>query len=262
MFSYTVKASTATHLGDFGVNLKKGESIDIAGEGYSARDIADSMELAQALEDEKIELVLDPDQLRIFYFIRADQNPKHVDFSIIGLRKKPPKYTQGRKYLATYTDEADRPVVEKEFFDVHDPETGRLMAIYIKFSWFREDGDVGLTKTEVAREFDKYEAETLLYKRRQDQVNFMKAGARDTPLEAYLNLLLSNYENELWRYVENASPEIYDAIIGETDPQLVAILNTQFVSSFGLLTVRQSVLHQLQYVPPEAPATNSDEAAE
>lgn len=190
----------------------------------------------------------DDEKLVIYRKLPEGFNPLISDFSILGFKKVGPSYSRGRKNESTYVDETDgKMAVRKTFSDITD-NNGLLTAIQLHFEWFREDGQLGLEKTEVAREFNKIEAETVVRKRRERQLDFLIAGAKGTPIEPYIMAVFNHYHDEQLLYKEAGSSEFEDAVIAETDPTILGILDIsvpRFDDPNLTIKVKDSILYQI-----------------
>lgn len=123
-------------------------------------------------------------EARIYKFIGKRRNPLITDFTIVGLQKESPSYHRGRKWKAEYLDpDDDSLVVEKLFDDVRNGN-GRLTGITIVFNWYNHLNEIVYTKTEVSRKYNPFEAETEERKRRERQIDYLIAGAKDSPIAA------------------------------------------------------------------------------
>lgn len=186
--------------------------------------------------------------LRVFRVLPADQNPLIADFSILGFRKESPSYERGRKTQALYKCvDKEEIIVEKIFNDIRD-ENGRLTAVQVTFNWYDEDDNISLTKTEIVRKYNKYEAETEERKRRERQIDYLVAGAKDTPIESYINTVFSHYYDEQMVYKQKGTDEFSNAILTETDPTILMILGIEVPRGDDpskLISVKNSILYQL-----------------
>lgn len=145
--------------------------------------------------------------LRVYRVLPKDSNPLISDFAILGFRKISPSYERGRKTKSLYKCvNKDETIVEKIFTDVRD-ESGTLTALEITFNWYNEAGEVGLTKTEQVKAFNKYQAETEERQRRERQIDYLVAGARGTPIEANINMVFDFLYEEVMIYKEKANAQ-------------------------------------------------------
>ena len=125
----------------------------------------------------------------------------------MGFRKVSPSYERGRKTRSLYKcTENDEVIVEKIFEDVRD-ENGTLSGLQITFNWYNEDGEIGLTKTQQVKSFNKYQAETQERQRRERQIDYLVAGAKGTPIEANINMVFDFLYDEVMLYKEKANPQ-------------------------------------------------------
>jgi len=178
-------------------------------------------------------------KLRIYRVLPEILEPLISDFTILGFRKISPSYERGRKTRAVYMCvEKDEIIVEKIFSDVFD-ENNNLTGTEITFNWYDEDGNIGLSKKELARSYNKYEAETEMRKRRERQIDYLVAGAKGTPIEPSLNAVFSKFYNEVMLYKDQGdaaplgkaldsvkyTPNVIPGSVEETNNNLWAILN-------------------------------------
>lgn len=191
---------------------------------------------------------LDARKLVVFRKLPENANPLISDFSILGFRKVGPSYSRGRKHESTYVDEYDdKLAVKKTFSDVVDANTN-LIGIQIQFDWYKEDGTIGLSKTEIAREFNKIEAETVLRGRRERQLDFLIAGAKGTVIEPQIMTVFNHYHDEQLLYKESGSSDFKDAVLAETDPTILGILDIEvprFDDPNINIKVKNSILYQI-----------------
>jgi len=194
---------------------------------------------------------------RLHRFIEDMDHFDQKDFTIVGLTKTKPIRDRGRKTQAIYIDpKTDEPVVEKIFTDVYVNENGvDYYELQIEFYYYREDGSKELVKTELAVKYnmieDKDILEEMFMKRRERQKAKLVSSAKGTPGEAYLDLLLDYFKNEIDAYIINGSDKWEVAIKNHgpvsTDPSIIqnqihAILESKPENA---LTIRQAILYQI-----------------
>jgi len=186
--------------------------------------------------------------LRVYRILPKDLNPKISDFSILGFRKNSPSYDRGRKTEAIYKCvDTEEVIVKKTFSDVRDIN-GILTGVQVKFDWYDENNVVSLTKTEVVREYNKYEAETEERKRRERQLDYLIAGAKDTPVETHVATIFAHYHDVQLKYKESGVSDFNDAIDAETNPSILGILAIvlpRVDDPTKTITVKQSIKYQL-----------------
>ena len=164
-----------------------------------------------------------------------------VDFTIIGLQKRSPKYEKGRKTSADYYY-GDQLAVRKTFTDVFD-DNGILSGIRILFEWYQIDGEVGQAKDELAATLNVAEAQTIMRKRRGRVLDYLIASATGTPAEPYVATLLDRFAVEAQQYRDNpTSTAFVDAITNTTEQPFKTILDTPLAQNF---TIRDSILNQI-----------------
>lgn len=157
---------------------------------------------------EEVSLVeYDPSRLRVHRVLPLGQNALISDFTILGFKKESPSYNRGRKTQSLYLSEEENDlIVKKMFTDIRD-SAGTLTALQVKFDFYSEDGTVGVTKTEVVKRYNKYEAETEERKRRERQIDYLVAGAKGTPIEANINAVFDFLYEEVLIYKEKANSQ-------------------------------------------------------
>ena len=195
----------------------------------------------------------DPKRLRIYRVLPMSFDPLISDFTILGFRKIAPYYDRGIKYKAEYKcADKDELIVTKSFTDIRDPVTGRLTDLQILFEYYCEDGTVGLSKTEIAKSYNKAQAETEERKRRERSLDFLMSEARHTALEPIMDVVIEHYHTEQLLYKEKGSSQFADAMIAETDPTISAYLAIQvpFTSDPENYTVSiiDATLYQLRAI--------------
>ena len=146
------------------------------------------------------------------------------DFRLLGLRKVRGPRASGRKPWTRYYHGQDL-VVEVVFSDVRDG--GTLTGISAVFNWYREDGTIGETKTELVERFTPSERQAEVRKRREHRVKdvFDKAATR-----AEVSNVLSYYMNELAQFEKFGVSRIRQAMDNETDPAIVEALSKRYTA--------------------------------
>jgi hypothetical protein len=168
-------------------------------------------------------------RLRVYRVLATEQDALISDFTILGFKKLSPRYDRGRKVKAEYRcPTANEMIVEKIFTDVRD-SNGTIEALEITFNWFDESNNIGLTKTETVKRYNKYQAETEERQRRERQLDFLIASARSTPFESFIGALFLHYKAEIQNYKEEWDSQGWDdAMSNETSASILTILNTPF----------------------------------
>ena len=186
-------------------------------------------------------------KLRVHRVLPEDLDPLINDFTILGFRKESPSYDRGRKTQARYMCiEKEEEIVVKTFKDIRD-ESGILIALEIEFKFFDEDGKIALRKTEIAKKFNKFEAETEERKRRYKQFDYLRASVKGTTLEPHLGALIRHYSKEITEYQDDGLMGLNDAMISETDPTIAYILQVQVPRNDeqGMTNVIKSIQYQI-----------------
>ncbi len=185
--------------------------------------------------------------LRIFKAVEKYVNPLTTDFTILGFKKTSPSYDRGRKIVAKYVClDTGQVVVEKLFNDIRNSD-GILTALQVTFNWYSEDDTIGLTKTEVVKSFNRYEAETYERKIRYRQFDYLRASVKGTPNEPYINILMNHYSSLISNYENSGNLALDAAMLSETDPTILAILSAPGARNDGLgyTTVLKAIRYQI-----------------
>lgn len=237
-----------------------GDQICVASETYNTRlpsaiwlDVPvdyDSKKLYKLEDGVIVEVPLseyDPTRLRVHRVLPENLNPLISDFTILGFKKLSPSYDRGKKLRAKYMCiEKDEIIVEKIFQDVRD-EHGILTGLNITFNWYSEDNIIRATKTELAKEFNKYEAETEERKRRYRQFDYLRASVKGTPFEYYIAILINHFNVQIHKYQDDGIMDLNADMIAETDPTIRGILDAVMARNDGLgdTTVMKSMQYQI-----------------
>jgi len=186
-----------------------------------------------------------PEALRVYRVLSSQLKAEQTDFSILGFRKMSPGYVKGRKVLTQYLDNVlEEVIVEKIFIDVID-ENGLLIGLEITFNWYSENGDVGVSKTEIVKNYNATEAEEEYEKRRRRQIRFLKASAKAKPgFGPYVDLLFAHFYQQIEAYKDPGTNAFKVSMENETDPTIRTILDTVFDSETGA-TVQQLIIAEL-----------------
>lgn len=185
--------------------------------------------------------IVKKEQLRVFRSLEIGFNPLNHDFTILGFKKVSPKYEKGRKTKAEYKCPVfDEIIVDKVFTDVR--ENGVLKSLEITFSWYNEEGAIGLTKTETVKVYNVVEAETTERERRLKQIDYLVASAVGTPIESYVNAIFDHYYTQVEKYKSKGTNEFENAINAENG-EMLNYLN--IVVGANGETVKDSILNQI-----------------
>lgn len=166
--------------------------------------------------------------LRIFRKLSPSSDPLTSDFSILGFSKKAPHYDRGRKIKAEYWCPTNNEiVVEKVFKDIINESTGRLLSLEVTFNWYNENNEIALTKTEIVKELNKAQSETIMRQRRERSIDFLVSEARYTPNEPFIEMLINHYEVQITHFKDKGSNEFALALNSETDQTILTILSAR-----------------------------------
>lgn len=203
----------------FGESYKENEVIDLEEKGLMGDYY--SPEVSRALRNKDISADYSPEMPVIGVRIAPWVDYVYEDFSIKGFTKETPTRVRGRKVSSQYFW-GKVLAVRKTFSDAY--EDGRLVGIDCFFEFFNFKGEVVDSKTERVVKFSVDASEAYLQSRREKQFSYLRALTRGTPLETYINILMSAYKDLITDYEVYGSMAIEDRIVNETDPQLGQIL--------------------------------------
>lgn len=183
----------------------------------------------------------------------------------LGLNKQPWTFTRGMKIREEFWDDAD--VLRAAVDMTYEQSDGNRNAIpkELNISWYKNDGNVGLTK-KVKLEYSQKDQNAEKRKVRQGRIDYMVTAAQDLAdlatemSEPYktqfiqasqsIELILDHYDVEIKHYTDRVnSKKFEDAVRTESDPAILTILNLvvrppdqEFSAG---LTIKQTILHQL-----------------
>lgn len=182
--------------------------------------------------------------LRIYeYKALPNEELLDFDFTLLGLHKFS-RFNKGRKYLTEYYDEAEENIVVcKRFEDINISGTTKLDYVNVTIEWMNNDDTVGLEK-EFSVTFSEVEKGDYLRKRRQRAIDYIVYFAQGTPLEPYMDILFAHYKDEMEAFVSTGSSAFEDALNNESDPTILAILNTPANPENGD-TVKEGILRNI-----------------
>lgn len=198
---------------------------------------------------ELVDSIKDDSELRIKKYI-GDLDPLITDFSIVGLKKSTPLYERGKKNYSSYVDESGNKVVEKLYTDIRDPSTNILTAIKTDINWYTNGNEIGLSKLESIKKYSIFEAKLIESTRRNNQIYYLEAISKGTPIEVHINTIIQKYYTEINKYIQfGVVDDLNNALINETDPVLSHVLNNVYLpiveNPEHTINVLQSVQYQL-----------------
>lgn len=242
-------------IGPVSIDFKKDQVIHVNQLGMGTDEFYNSAEAINMVRTGKLSVVLEDDDLRIWRILSPLVNPLKVDFTILGFRKISPNYDRGRKVKAEYRCIATGDlVIEKVFTDKIDISTGRVSGLEITFNWYKQDGSIGITKTEEVKEYNRFESETLQRRRREKQLDYLVGSAKGTPIEPYVGVVFASFAVQEQKYITHASPDLaqdLSAAMQDDSPenaQLYSILNIDVPrndSPTQTIKLGDSILYQI-----------------
>ena len=164
------------------------------------------------------------------------------DFTLVGLIKASPKYNKGKKQSASYFTDREQTtlVVKKSFSDTI--ENDKMVGLEITFDYYDHENLIGFSKTEF-KPLNTSEVSSLLRKRRQRAVDYLRASSVGTPIEKYVNTILKHYKTEIDLFIQGNTPDFLEALQNESDQAIVPLLNI-VVSQDGR-KVKDTIIYQI-----------------
>ncbi|BAV39311.1 hypothetical protein BPT24_186 [Tenacibaculum phage pT24] len=141
-------------------------------------------------------------------------NIKDFDFTLLSeLTKVSPLYDKGRKIKSDYINNGEI-FVEKIFTDVINDS--KLSGIEMTINWFNTDDSIGLTKTQIVKNFNPAERKTELRKRRTRVIDYLIASAEESGNGFVIDILLKKFKIEIELFIENGTQDFENALIFES----------------------------------------------
>ena len=196
---------------------------------------------------------VDPLDLKIFRVLSPYLDPKTAELSPLGLKKVNSVPDKGKVNLTQYfCSISDEIVVEKHFKDIRD-DYGVLIEIEVTLNWYNEGGSIGLSKTEIIEQFNKFEAETEERKRRYRQFDYLRATVKNTDKESFIKDLSCHYYIEINWYQNHGITLLSDKMEAETDTYILSILNAEIERNDGqgTTTVKKAIQYQMSVISIE-----------
>lgn len=163
-----------------------------------------------------------------------------IDFSTF-LTKKSPDFEQGRKVRADYHDPLDDALCASKFFEDVTGDDGQLLGLKIRFEWYREDGSVFMDKS-MYKPLNELEVESLLRKRRQRALDYLRARAKAVDLADSITALYAHFAAAIAQWQQAGGDVLRSAIADETDATIRIILDTETPAG---ITVAAFILHEI-----------------
>ena len=121
-------------------------------------------------------------------------------------------------------------------------------------NYFSEDNTIAFNKDVTKRTLNKYEAETEYRLRRERQFDYLQASVRGTPLEQYINIILTHYNLGIENYKKSGDMSLAQSMENETNQSIVGILEIVVprndIPNKGI-SVRNSIYHQIGFIEIE-----------
>lgn len=171
--------------------------------------------------------------LRIIKFI-DDNEIKHKDFDFtLVLLKDEPLYHKGLKIKQDYLDpETEELIVSKHYSEIigdriifGKTSPNRILGLEIRIDWYDFYGNVGSTKIQKVKKFNREEEGERKLVRRQRQIAILKALALGTPAEPVVDAIYTYYDEQVRFYINQGTSVFYDALMNETDSTMLYYLN-------------------------------------
>lgn len=185
----------------------------------------------------------------IYKFFPVPVDPINYDYTIIGTRKEiPTRAAGGIKTEATYSFiiEGVRTIVINKFFNyVYSDPDPSLVGLWLEHVFLTTTGAEGVSKVEFIP-LSIGEVASIRRKQRIYAISRLDAIGIDLPETAdYIEILIDHYSVQIDKFEKFGTNDFYNSVTSETDPTIVAILDTVLDYQGRILTVRESILEQL-----------------
>ena len=173
----------------------------------------------------------------------------NYNYTVIGLTKEVPTREFGgikvESSYCSFIDEVKTPVVKKYFNYIYsDPDPSKI-GVWIEHLFLTVTGAEGVGKIEFLP-MEVGEVASLRRKQRIYAISRLEAIGIDLPETAtYIDTLIDHYSIQIDKFEKFGTNDFYDSVNLETDPTIIAILDTVLDYQGRILTVREAILEQL-----------------
>jgi len=263
--TFELKALAPCNLPDFAVDMEVGDTIDVIEGGADLAYISASEEVFEFIKNGTLDLILQPTDLRIKKYIRPNQPIDSTDFSLLDLTPDPWIISRGSRNKRIYRGRNDEIVIIDQYTYTYTDEGRSVDGFTREVQWIDDNGDVGHTK-DTSGIINPKRLKQLNRDLRQGRIDYLEASAEELRYIAELSpepyksqylfiansidLLFSHYSEEVFSYISRGTIDFENAIINESNPQILQILAipvappSQFYPQG--LTVRTSFLYQMR----------------
>jgi hypothetical protein len=118
-----------------------------------------------------------------------------------------------------------------------------LLGVKVKIEWYKKDNSLDSNIKIIKSWFTREQAGEYLVKRRSRNINNLKGLAKNTTADSYIITIFDHYKEELNEYIETGADTFKNAIINETDQNIISILNIELLSSqLGVISTIKNIL--------------------
>lgn len=158
-----------------------------------------------------------------------------TDITILnGIVKGEPVYQKGVKISSSYyLDKAQTDLAIKKIFTDEYDENGFLIGLNMTIEWYDTLDNIGLSK-DVYIPLSVSESASIISKRRKRAINYLQEAGVRLGVSQYIDLLFTHYSaylvdgvtyNFINNFIENGTKEFENAVLNETNEQILGILN-------------------------------------
>ena len=159
---------------------------------------------------------------------------KHQDFDFtLVLLKDEPLFHKGIKIMQDYLDpETEELIVRKYYQEIigdrlifGEISPNRILKLKIKIEWFGFDNNIGSTKEQIVKKFNREEEGERKYQRRQRQIANLKSMAMGTAAEPVVDAIYTYYDEEVRYYINQGTSVFLESLNNEENSTILYYLN-------------------------------------
>ncbi len=181
---------------------------------------------------------------------KTDEEIKATDVDMLENMFNHKKYTRGYKVYSRWFNDSNFvngttvPSVERLYSLVFNNE-GVVTGEQVMMRWYKKSGDVAFSKTiienlsakDVAKKLKEIREIRILYLQNPESEYINET------MRQYIDMLFNHYKQEVLEYILNDSNTFENAILNESNPQILGILGAVLPDG---KTVKESILYQIQ----------------
>lgn len=192
----------------------------------------------------------------VWDYLNVWQDLETTDIWLIWLDKQNWVITKWRRLHRLYLTPLEEDLPEEQELetrytvvkDLYEYEfNGIIITNYTrKIQWLDKNGEVIFCK-DVSTDLTAWYLTALNKEIRENQMNVLRELWADLWAETYVNMLMDHYKEQIDEYIEMGNQVLYDAVVNEIDPTILAILAypTPATAHLGIPDIRTAVYYQI-----------------